>query len=424
MTAYPQTFRLRQRFARVQISDVPAAVWSQLEGLALERTIRPGQSVVIPAGSRGIANIVSILATIVRFVRHIGAEPFIVPAMGSHGGGTAEGQREILAGYGITEPACGCPIRASMETEVVFAAADGLPVHFDRHASEADHVLLCNRIKPHTQFAGPLESGLLKMLLIGLGKHAGATIYHAAFQERGFAEIVRCVAPRLLRERRVAGGLAVVENAYDETARIVGVRPAEIMVREAVLLQLATQGMPRLPFNNVDILLLDEIGKNISGAGMDTNVVGRKQYADAAAGDATMAIKRIVARGLTPESHGNATGIGLADFCLARLARQVDRRSTWINGITAGHIDAVKLPPEFASDRELLQTALTTIGLRRPAEVRLLWVRNTLDLAEVECSAAYLSETAGRDDVEVLTNVRDLPFDAAGDLPVSMARLT
>ncbi|OHB78076.1 MAG: [Fe-S]-binding protein [Planctomycetes bacterium RBG_16_64_10] len=424
MTSYPAVFRVRQRFLRVRVDDVAAEVHHQLAALALDQRIHPGQTVAITVGSRGIANIDRIVQAAVAFLHRLGASPFLVPAMGSHGAATAEGQRKIIEGYGITESYCGCPIRSSMETVVVGRADEGFPIHVDGHALRADHVLLCNRIKPHTQFDGSIQSGLVKMLLVGLGKHAGAKTYHAAFQDHGFDRIVRGVGRRLFNECHVVGGLAIVENAYDETARIVGVRPERIFEREAELLQLAEQWMARLPFAKVDILVLDEIGKNISGAGMDTNVVGRKQHADLPASDRLVQVKRIVARSLTAESHGNATGIGLADFCTRRLAQQVDRHSTWINGVTAGHLDAVKLPPEFATDREILAAALTTIGLTAPHEARLLWVRNTLVLDEVECSAAYLAEACARDDLEVLTGARALPFDAAGDLPPSMARLT
>ncbi len=315
MKSLPTIFRLRQKFAAPKVADVAAETRAQLEKLQLAARIKPGQSVAITAGSRGVANIKQITRAIVEHVKSLGGEPFIVPAMGSHGGGTAEGQREILASYGITEAFCGCPIRSSMETVIVCQTAEGFNVHFDRHAFGADHVLVCNRIKPHTGFVGEIESGLMKMMLIGLGKHEGAKVYHSAIQDYSFGQIVRSVAGRVLESCRIAGGIAIVENPYDETAAIVALAPQEFEPREKELLVMAKQLLPRLPFEKIDLLVIDEIGKNISGTGMDTNVVGRKFHAHHAAKNETPKVKQILIRGLTEETHGNASGIGLAEFC-------------------------------------------------------------------------------------------------------------
>jgi hypothetical protein len=424
MAEYPQIFRLRQRFPRERVDDIPGHVARALAGLELEGRLRPGQRVAITAGSRGIANIPQILRAAADYFRSRGCEPFLVPAMGSHGGGTAEGQRGVLESYGITETTCGCPIRASMETVIVCQAEAGFPVHFDRLAFEADHVLVCGRIKPHTLYEGPIESGLLKMMLIGLGKHEGAKTYHLAFQDHSFDSVVRQVSREVLARCPIVGGLAILENAYDETARIVAVEPALMEERETELLRLARQWMPRLPFSHIDVLLIDEIGKDISGAGMDTNVVGRKRHENHAAADEFPKIKRIIARGLTPTSHGNAIGIGIADLCLTRLTQQINRPATWINAITSGHFGAAKIPPDFATDREAIDVALATVGLFPREQARLVWIRNTLDLGEVECSEAYLDEVQRRDDLEPVTSLRALPFDAAGRLPASMGELT
>jgi nickel-dependent lactate racemase len=423
MPIHPKIFRLRQTFPRERVEDIESEVQRELAKLGLEKTIRPGARVAITAGSRGIANIQRIIKAAVVYLRSLGAEPFIVPAMGSHGGATAEGQRKVLESYGITEAYCGCLIRSSMETVVVGQAQEGFPVHFDRQAYEADHVLVCGRIKPHTRFAGALESGLLKMMLIGLGKQEGARIYHAAFEQYSFDRMVRSVAGHVLRECRIVAGLAIVENAYDETAKIEGILPRDFVARETELLKLAKAWMARLPFARADIVIVDEMGKNISGTGLDTNIVGRKFHDGHAAPDEEPKVTRIIARSLTPQSHGNATGIGIVDFCPRRLADQIDLPSTWVNGITSGHIGAVKMPPVCASDRETLDTALTTIGLVPPENAGIVWIRNTLDLAEVECSSAYLSEAQSRGDLEVLTGLRDWPFDAAGELPASMVEL-
>ena len=245
---YPRVFRVRQKFDTPSIGDVQAAVRNQLIHMDLGREVRPGQSVAVTAGSRGIANMAAILRAIVEHLRGLGAEPFVVPAMGSHGGATGQGQQEVLHCYGITEASLGCPIRSSMETVVVCQTAEGFPVHFDRHAFEADHVVVCNRIKPHTRFVGDVESGLMKMLLIGLGKCAGATVYHRAIQDYSFAQIVRSVAGEVMRRCRILAGVAVVENARDETALIEAVAPEDFERREKELLVLAQQWMPKLPF--------------------------------------------------------------------------------------------------------------------------------------------------------------------------------
>ena len=416
MASYPPVFRLRQLFDSPQIEDVPGEVHAQLARLDLAEKVRPGQTVAITAGSRGIANIDRIIRAAVDHLKGLGAEPFIVPAMGSHGGGTAQGQREVIESYGVTEEAIGCPIRSGMETVVVCQTAEGFPVHFDRHAFGADHVLVANRIKPHTRFVGDIESGLMKMMLIGLGKHAGAKIYHRAIEDYSFGQIIRSVAGEVLGKCRVLAGLAIVENAYDRTARIEAVRPEELESREKELLVLARQWMPRLPFDRVDLLIVEEIGKNISGTGMDTNVVGRKFNDHQAVDGELPKVRRIALRKLTPETHGNAVGLGMAEFCRSQLLRETDFHATRLNAITAGHVSAAMPPLDYETDREILDAALSNIGLTDAPDARILWIRNTLELAEVECSAACLQEARQRDDLEVLTPLRDLPLNAEGNL--------
>jgi len=417
MTGYPDIFRVLQRFERPRVDDVPAEVEAQLAALDLRSTIRPGQSVAVTAGSRGIANIHLIIRAIVDHLKRLRAQPFIVPAMGSHGGGTAEGQLEIISNYGITESYCGCPVRASMETVVVCHAAEGFPVHFDRQAFDADHVVVCGRVKPHTGFVGDIESGLMKMMLIGLGKHEGARIYHRAIQDYSFGRIVRSVAREVLSRCRIAAGVAIVENGYDETAKISAVAPADFEAREKRLLVLAKKWMPRLPFERADLLLIDEIGKDISGAGMDTNVVGRKYLDHVASADESPKVRIIVVRGLSAATHGNATGIGLAEFALTRAVEAMDVHATRTNCLTAGYVTAAMVPVHYPTDREVLAAALPTIGLTDPPDARLMWIRNTLDVAEVECSVAYLDEARRRDDLEIIRDPRPLPLAGDGRLP-------
>jgi hypothetical protein len=379
--------------------------------------VKPGQSVAITAGSRGIANIALVIKATVQHFLSLGAKPFIVPAMGSHGGGTAEGQRGLIEGYGITEQFCGCPIRASMETVVVCRAAEGFPVHFDKHAFGADHVVVVGRVKPHTGFVGDIESGLMKMMLIGLGKHEGAKIYHRAIMNHSFGQIVRSVAREVLAKCRIVAGIGIVENAYDQTAKIQAVAPDEFEDREKELLILAKQWMPKLPFKTAHILLLDQIGKNISGAGMDTNVVGRKYNDHVAWENEWPKIKRIVVRDLTEATHGNATGIGMCEFCRTRCIEKMNVEITRINCLTGGHPTGAMLPLDYPTDQAILDAALPTIGLIEPPDAKLMWVHNTLEVAEVECSVAYLNEARERPDLTIIRDPRPMPFDAAGNLP-------
>jgi hypothetical protein len=415
---YPQFFRLRQTFARPRVEDIPATVQAELSRLNLGQKIKPGQTVAITAGSRGIANIRVILRAIVDHLKSLKSQPFLVPAMGSHGGGTVPGQLEVLSSYGVTEEYCGCPIRASMETVIVCQTAEGFPVHFDRHAYEADHVIVCGRVKPHTEFTGDIQSGLMKMMLIGLGKHEGAKVYHRAFADYSFPQIVRSVAGRVLSECKILAGVGIVENGYEETARIEAAPPERLEECEKGLLKLATELLPRLPFERVDLLVIEEIGKNISGTGLDTNVVGRKWNDHKAQEHEWPKVRRIAVRSLTEETHGNAAGIGLIEFCRSQMLRDTDRHKTWVNALTAGHISSVMIPLHYETDREMLDAALPTIGLTPPEQAKVLWIKNTLELTELECSAAYLEAARTKPNCEAISGLRDLPIDSAGNWPL------
>lgn len=415
----PRMMRIRQSFDTPRLDDVAETVERELQKLDLTQTIAPGASVAITAGSRGIANIAVIIRAIAEHVRRLGAEPFIVPAMGSHGGGTAEGQRKILEEYGITEAFTGAEIRSSMETVVVAETPQGIPVHFDQQAAGADHVIVCGRVKPHTGFAGPIESGLHKMMLIGLGKHNGAYVYHRAIQGHSFMEIIQAVAQIVLQRCRVAAGVAIVENALDETALIEAVAPADFFEREQALLQLARKWMPRLPFEACDLLIVDRIGKNISGTGMDTNVIGRKFASRGAlseVGRDDVHCKRVLVRGLTVETHGNACGIGFADFATQACANQIDDGITRVNCITAGHPEAGMLPLIYPNDREALEAALQTIGMVEPSAARVIQIRDTLHLSEVLISEAYAAELDNRPDLTALSGLQPMEFDESAEL--------
>ncbi|MEC8571045.1 MAG: lactate racemase domain-containing protein [Planctomycetota bacterium] len=417
MSHWPRFFRVHQKFDAPVVNDVVRATIETLGKLDLRQRVKPGESVAITAGSRGIAHIAEILKAVVEHFKQLDARPFIVPAMGSHGGGTAEGQLKVLRGYGITPEFCGCEIRASMETVAVSQAAEGFAVHFDKHAYEADHVFVAGRIKPHTRFAGEIESGLMKMMLIGLGKHEGAKIYHRAIVNHSFDQIVRSVAREVLDRCAVCGGLAILENAYDQTAKIEAVAPERFETREPELLIQAKRWLARLPFERADILFLDHIGKEISGAGMDTNVVGRKWNDHEALEHETPKVKRICVRGLSPATHGNAIGLGLAEFCLTRVIDAMDVNVTRINSLTGSHPTAGMIPFDYPNDAEMLEAAVQTVGLVEPESLRILWSQDTLHLGEIECSEAYWEQAQQRDDLEVLVSPRSLPLSESGLLP-------
>ncbi|GAB4137815.1 MAG: lactate racemase domain-containing protein [Planctomycetaceae bacterium] len=414
--AFPRMMRIRQKFEAPRIADVPAEVEKELAALKLGEKIQAGETVAITAGSRGIANIAEIIKAIVDHCKKLRAVPFIVPAMGSHGGGTADGQRKIIESYGITEEFTGAEIRSSMETVIVDQTPQGIPVHFDKHASEADHVLVCGRVKPHTGFVGEIESGLHKMMLIGLGKHEGAKIYHRAIQDFSWLEIVTAVADKVLETCHVIAGLAILENAYDETGMIAAVAPQDFLEREKELLRIAKDWMPRLPFAEIDLLIVDEIGKNISGSGMDTNVIGRKFRDHAATDMDSVRCKRIFVRGLTEETHGNSCGLGMAEFTNQRTIDSVNLEATRINALTGGHPTAAALPVALPTDREVVEAALQTVGLTEPEHSRVVQISNTLHVGEVLVSEAYASDVEAREDLEPVSGPAPMEFDADGNL--------
>ena len=416
MAEFPQIFRVRQHFDVPQVEALPREVETQLAELSLDSKVKSGQTVAISVGSRGIFGIHQIVKAIADHLKKLGAEPFIVPAMGSHGGGRAEGQQRLLESLGVTEAFCGCSIRSSMETVVVCDAAEGFPVHFDKHAYVADHVVVCNRVKSHTQFVGDIESGLMKMMLIGLGKHAGAKIYHRAIKDFSFGQIVRSVASVVLDRCSILAGVAIVENSYCRTAKIEAVTPDRFEEREKALLLKAKEWAARLPFRMADVLLIDEVGKNISGTGFDLSITGRRNLVHQSSEDEYPKVRMIALRDLTAETHGNAEGMGLAEFCRKRVLEKVDLEVTRINGLTSGHFTGSMIPIDFATDAKLLEAMLAQIGLTEPPDAKLIWIRNTVDLAEVECSEVYLDEAMERDDLELLTDPRPLEFDSNGNL--------
>jgi hypothetical protein len=408
--------RICQHFNAPTLQDIPGTIRQELAKLPLSDRIKPGDSVALTVGSRGIANMALIIKILVEELKTHGANPFIVPAMGSHGGGTAEGQRAIVEAYGVTEDFIGAPIHASMEVVQVGSIEDGIPVFFDKCAHEADHVVIVARIKPHTDFSGEIESGLHKMMLIGLGKHRGASLYHQAFAHYSFGQIVRSVGQTVIKNCNILLGLAIVENQFDETALIKSVAPEEFLEREKELLILAKKLIPRLPFQQVDLLIVDQIGKDVSGTGMDTNVIGRKDYLYPCSEKVFPKVTRIYVRDLTKKTHGNATGIGIADYTHTRLVNKTDFDSTYINCLTGDNPKAAAIPIHYNTDSKVLDVALKTVGYVQPENAKVIRIRNTLDLKEIMVSEAYQAEMKGRDDLEIIESVKEMGFGEDGNL--------
>jgi hypothetical protein len=408
----PQMVRVKQRFAGPTLPDVRASVRQALAEIALP--IRPGQRVGLAVGSRGIVNIDAIVRATVDDLTARGARPFIFPAMGSHGGGTVEGQCSVLAHYGITESTMGCPILATMDV-VQIGEALGLPVWLDAHAAVADWIGVINRVKPHTGFTGALESGLFKMMTIGMGKHRGAVQAHRANIRHGYEAMIVALGREMLVRARIAFGLGIVENGHDETALIRAFLPGDLEAGERELLRQAKAWMAKVPFDPLDLLIVDEMGKDVSGSGMDTNIIGR--HATFFEPPYTSPkITFIVVADLTANSYGNATGIGNADFITRRLADKIDWEATYVNGLTACSPGGVKLPAVLDTARDAIAVALACLGRERPEDIRVVRIRNTLHLTEVEVSEALLAELAAREDLARLGDPAPLAFDAAGAL--------
>jgi len=408
--------RLRQHFDTPTLHDIGGTIREELSRLPLSTQIKTGDTVAITVGSRGIANIALIIKSLVEELKLHGARPFIVPAMGSHGGATAEGQRSLVEGFGVTEAYTGAPIRASMEVVQVGSIEHGVPVYFDKYAYEADHVAVVGRVKPHTDFSGDIESGLCKMMLIGLGKHRGATVYHQAFAHFSFDHIVRSVGRAVIEKCRILLGLATVENQNDETALIRAVSPEEFIEQEKDLLILAKKWIPRLPFGQVDLLIIDKMGKNISGTGMDTNVIGRKDYVYPSKEEVFPKVTRIYVRDLTDDTKGNATGIGIADYTHTQLVNRINFDITYVNCLTGNNPKAAAVPLHYDTDRKVLDVALNTIGYVQPEKAGVIRIRDTLNVREIMVSEVYKDETKARDDLEIIEPAREMAFDDGGNL--------
>ena len=407
----PAVFRLRQRFPRPVEPDIPMAVRREIAPFLTN--VEVGQRIAVTGSSRGIANLALAVRECVSALREAGAEPFVVPGMGSHGGATAQGQVRVLDDTnGISEASVGCRIESSMEVVRIGTTGTGFPVFQDRLCHDADGVLVVNRVKPHTGFTGRVESGICKMLVIGLGKQAGASKIHQQSLRAGMERLVLEAAHIVVESSRprLVGAIALVENAFKETAAVKGVPIGSydaLVEAEGVLLEQAYALLPRLPFEDLDGLIVDEIGKNVSGSGMDTNVIGKK------AGLTTPRIGAIYVRGLTENTHGNAVGLGNADVMPRSLLPRVDLNSTYMNALTAKRLSICKIPMLVENELQAMQILLNFRAGEEPDSLRLAWIRNTSTLHELWASAALLDEARADPRIEILTEPAPIAFDDA-----------
>ncbi|MBE9581794.1 MAG: DUF2088 domain-containing protein [Proteobacteria bacterium] len=411
---FPEMALVRQRLHANKLQDIPAAVGNALQGLHLASVAKPGECVAVAVGSRGISHIPIIVSECAKFLKDLGLDPFIVPAMGSHGGNTPEGELSVLAGLGINESSVGVPILAAEDVVEIGRLDIGIPILMDRRAAEADHIVVLNRVKPHTKFHGPIESGLTKMLTVGLGKEKGAALYHRAAVQHTFG-ILQDAARHILESRSVFFGLALLEDGYKNVSRICAIRPENWFEVERSLLEETRFMLPHIPFDPIDILIVDEIGKDISGIGMDSNVTGRHRDI---VGDFYTAphVKRIFVRDLSRESDGNGNGIGLADVTTRRLVDALDLEKTYMNALTAISPEKAAIPMYYETDRECIEACLNTIGMVMPEAAQIVRIKNTATLETLMISRALEGDISSNPDIQVAGPWEPIAFDDTGNL--------
>ena len=415
---FPRMVEIQQKISSSKIEDYVSAIRDELRKKTLHNRIKPGWKIAITAGSRGIAHYPEILATIVDEIKRASGKPFLVPAMGSHGGATPKGQIQVLKSLGITSETIGAPIHSSMEVDEVGRLDNNAPVYVDRIALKADGIIVVGRVKPHTDFKGKIESGLMKMMTIGLGKQKGAETIHW-YQSEGYHRLIPAAAKLIMKKAPILLGLAVVENAYHEIAIVKALEPDEIEQEEMKLLEKAKELLARLPFKAIDLLIIEEIGKDISGEGMDTNVTGRF-WLPGESDPKAPKIKRIVVLDLSEGTHGNAIGIGLVDITTKRVMSKIDYDATFVNSLTEGSTETGKIPIFLPNDHDAIATALRTCGPIEPRNAKIVRIKNTLELqkfwiseslAEIVKSNKKLLER-----IEFLSEPRKMQFDVLGTL--------
>ncbi|MFB7142144.1 lactate racemase domain-containing protein [Gottfriedia sp. NPDC056225] len=410
--SFPKFAKIKQKFHVKSLKDIPATISDQFNFIKADEKIKPGMEIAITVGSRGIANIPIIVKSVADEIKKRGAIPFIIPAMGSHGGATAEGQIEVLEGLGVTEDSTGCEIRSSMDVDVIGETSDGIPVFIDQYANKADGIIVMGRVKPHTDFKNKIESGVLKMASIGMGKHKQALALHT-HGIKGISEMMPEVGKVAISNSNTLFGIAIVENAHEETAIIEAIEADRVEEREREILKQAFDLMPSLPVDEIDILVVDEIGKNHSGTGMDTNIIGRIRVLGVEEPKKPN-IKYVIASNLSEASHGNALGIGLADLTTKRLFEKIDYKSMNENVVTSTFLDRAKIPIVLDNDQEALKAALRATWGVVSEEARIVRIPNTLHIGELYISEVIFNELKDKENIEVLENLQNMKFDEEG----------
>jgi hypothetical protein len=412
MMSFPKMAKIRQHFHVESLENIPAAIAEQFAAVKADDKIKPGMEIAITVGSRGINNIPLIVKSVAEEIKKRGATPFIIPAMGSHGGATAEGQIEVLEGLGVTEETTGCEIRSSMEVDVIGETSEGVPVYIDQHANKADGIIVMGRIKPHTDFKNKIESGVLKMASIGMGKHKQALALHT-YGIKGISEMMPEVGKVAIANSNTMFAVGIVENAHEETAIIEAIEPDEIEKRERELLKQAFELMPSLPVEDMDILVVDEIGKNYSGTGMDTNIIGRIRVLGVEE-PKKPSVKYVIASNLSEASHGNALGIGLADLTTQRLYEKIDLKTMNENVVTSTFLARAAIPIVLDNDRDALKAALRATWGVAAEEARIVRIPNTLHIGELYVSEVIFNELKDQKNIEVLEDLQEMKFDENG----------
>jgi len=414
---------VHQKLPSHALKDVAGEVRRQLTSAGFAARVPAGARIAIGAGSRGISNSAAIVRAVVDYWKDSGCKPFIFPAMGSHGAATAEGQADVLNHYGINEAKMGCPVISEIEVVSLGRTADGIEAFMDRNACSADAVMLVGRVKPHTDFAGRLESGLCKMTAIGVGKFAGARQYHTFAYRLGMEHVIRTVCRQVLTSGKLLGGLAIIEDGNHKTGHLEAVPAGKMESREEELLEIAKEWMPRIPIPKLDLLIVNEIGKNISGTGMDAKVINRSIDGDLNCwpGEKTR-LGRIFVRNLSDNTYGNGVGIGMAEVTHDRVLAAIDWNATWINSLTASTPGGSRVPMHFSTDRECLERIAPTVGRIDTREVTIGWIQNTLELSEMLVSENLRGEIEANPNLEITGPPQPVEFDAAGDLTGSPLR--
>ncbi|MBD3213123.1 MAG: DUF2088 domain-containing protein [Candidatus Lokiarchaeota archaeon] len=406
---FPKIRSITQAIRFPEVENLESLIIYKLKEFGMDKLVSNGDKIALTASSRGIKFQALILRILVDYLKKQEANPYIIPAMGSHGGATAKGQMEILKEYGITSQSMGCPIKASMEVVKIGVTEFGTPLVVNKYVLDADKIFIINKINTHSKFVGLVESGLSKMCLIGLGSHQGAKLYHRLIEKYSWTTVIKSLQNLIMEKLPIMAGLAIIQNAYYEVSEIHLLRPEEFSKKEPKLLERCKEIKPKIPFNDLDLLIIDEMGKNIFGTGMDTQITGKKPNSE-------MDVQWVFVRDLTEETHGNAQGIGLADFTTKRLVDKIDFLQTYENALTAYRTDSPKIPIFLPTDEQVLNKIIDVAGINNPSEFRIVWIKNTLELGKMLVSEALFDEIESKSTLNSVGEIEDIQFDKQGFL--------